>query len=127
MAFGMLYTGYLRKKIRDWKPCQLALYGMAGILLILGYGILLYQFTGNPLYFPQKLIPTKFSDFDFWTGQYKLIRSQLHQMRYLVPNPKDVQLEEELSNFGLNLLIMVILYLALIKRMITLYENREKE
>jgi hypothetical protein len=76
----------------------------------LGFGAILIQFTGNPFYIPEKLIPSKFSDFDFWTKQYKEFQQQLNQMRYLVPNQKDILLEHELTGLPLSDAIMLLLF-----------------
>ncbi len=80
------------------------------VLTLTGYGLLLYQFTGNPLYIPEKLIPTKWSDFDYWLKQYQILRDQIRQIRYLPPNPRDILLMDELTKLSLNITVMVILY-----------------
>lgn len=88
-------------------------YLLCGCILVLtvtGYGLLLYQFTGNPLYIPEKLVPTKWSDFDYWQNQYQVLRGQIRQIRYLTPNPRDILLMDELTKLSLNITVMVILY-----------------
>ena len=80
------------------------------VLTLTGYGLLLYQFTGNPLYIPEKLVPTKWSDFDYWLKQYQILRDQIRQIRYLAPNPRDILLMDELTKLSLNSTVMVILY-----------------
>lgn len=97
------------------KPLTFAFYGLIGALIILGYGILLHQATGNPFYFPEKLIPSKWSDFDYWVRQYNLIKEQILQMKYLPPNPRDIYLVEELTKVPYNFSIMAILYLLAYK------------
>ncbi len=86
------------------------LYGSLLILALTGYGLLLYQFTGNSLYIPEKLVPTKWSDFDHWLEQYQILRDQIRQIRYLTPNPRDILLTDELTKLSLNIAVMVILY-----------------
>lgn len=40
-------------------------------------------------YIPNRLIPTKWSDFSFWIGRYKEFQEQIKQMTYLLPSIKD--------------------------------------
>ncbi len=92
-------------------PKSFILYGSLVILIIIGYGILLYQFTGNPFYIPEKLIPTKWSDFDYWSKQFELIKNQIQQIRYLTPNPKDIFLVDEILKLCLNIFVIVVLHM----------------
>ncbi|WMJ89937.1 ABC transporter permease [Anaerocolumna sp. MB42-C2] len=84
-----------------------------GILLIIliGFGFILYRITGNPFFIPDKLIPSKWSDFDYWTEQSQLMKSRLLEIRYLVPNPKDVYLMDKISKVLLNVIILFHLYI----------------
>ncbi|WP_313134043.1 ABC transporter permease [Anaerocolumna sp.] len=41
------------------------------------------------LYIPERLIPTKWSDFSFWVERYKEFQNQIKQMAYLTPTIKD--------------------------------------
>lgn len=91
------------------------LYGSIILFIAAGYIFLLYRFTGNPVYMPEKLIPTKWSDFDYWPEQYEALKDLLRQIRYLAPNPRDLLLTEELSKLGLNFSVMVILYLYILQ------------
>lgn len=88
------------------------LYGGFCSILLLGFLMLLYQFAGAPFYLPEKMIPTKWSDFDHWEQQYKLIKNQIIQIRYLVPNPKDVLLVDELLKLPYQFCLEVVLYAA---------------
>lgn len=90
------------------------LYGSLLVLTMAGYGLLLYQFTGNPLYFPEKLIPTKWSDFDYWLKQSQILHDQVQQIRYLTPNPRDILLTDQLSKLGLTITLMMILYVYIL-------------
>lgn len=103
---------YFRKK-RKLSLKAFVLYASLIVMLLFGYGMVLYHFTGNPVYIPEKLIPTKWSDFDYWTGQYQNIKSQIQQIRYLNPNPKDIYLTEEVGRLPLTFFLMTILYLFL--------------
>jgi len=40
-------------------------------------------------YIPERLIPTKWSDFSFWVERYKEFQEQIKQMAYLTPTIKD--------------------------------------
>ena len=102
-----------------------------GILLIIlvGFGFILYRIAGNPFYIPDKLIPTKWSDFDYWTKQFQLMKSQLLEIRYLAPNPKDVYLMDKISKTLLNVIVMFHLYIfmyILILMEIPILNLREK-
>jgi hypothetical protein len=105
---------YFLKEKDKQKPGALLLYGSLIIILLIGYGLLLYHITGNPIYIPEKLIPTKWSDFDYWTRQFLLIKDKMQQMRYLIPNPKDVYLLNEISKLYLNVAGIAVLHMFII-------------
>ncbi len=92
------------------------LYILPGFLILAGFGLLVYQYTGNPLYLPDKIIPTKWSDFDYWTKLWKDIKNNIQQIRYLPPNSKDVFLADELLKLNLNCTQMITLYMFLFYR-----------
>ncbi len=95
-----------------------------GIFLMVGFGVILYQLTGNPFYFPEKLLPTKVSDFDYWNRQYQLLQEQLEQARYLPPNMKDIHLENELMKLPRDILIMLLIYLISVSQMRTALKEK---
>jgi hypothetical protein len=80
------------------------------LFLLIGLIYLLYQAVGIPFYIPEKLIPTKWSDFDHWENQYRLIKNQIRQIRYIPPNSRDVPLVDELMKLPYQFLLMIILY-----------------
>ena len=100
------------------------LYSIIAFLSIIGYGIMLYQYTGNPFYIPSKFMPTKLSDFNYWSGQIQGIREQLQQLQYIIPNPKDVFLINELLKLPLNIMIMFLLYLSFLIDLRFLQKNK---
>ncbi len=110
---NIIILRYLWKMRSGIRPYKLSLYTIIAIICMIGYGAILYQFTGNLFFIPSKSMPTKFSDFDFWRELSLKTREHLQQLRYMVPNAKDVFLEEELSKLPLNLAVMVLLYLLL--------------
>lgn len=103
------------------------LYQAISILLFAGYGSILYQCIGNPFYIPQKLIPTKFSDFNYWLKQYYQMKGQLVGLRYLQPNLKDVYFENAILKVPLNLILTIILYLAFLLQLKLFISSRNQE
>lgn len=108
-----LFMRYLWKRCRRLKPFYTILYCSIGLICSIGYGMLLYQYSGNPVYIPEKLIPTKFSDFGFFSELGRRLKEQLQQYRYLMPNPRDVFLEQRITGLGYNLIIILMLYISL--------------
>lgn len=124
LLLSLLAMKYIWRKRHELRPHIFILYSIIGILIIMGYGMLLYQLTGNPIYIPEKLIPTKFSDFDFWSNQWQEIQGQLQLMQYLLPNPKDILLKNELMKLVYNFMIMVVLHMAFLLQ-IGLFRRRK--
>jgi hypothetical protein len=114
---GVWFLLILWKKKQEIEQRNFFIYLILGLFLLLGYVTILYQLTGSPLYFPEKLLPTKFSDFDYWNRQYRLLMEQLRQARYLLPNEKDVYLENELIKLPRDMIIMLLFYLISIIQM----------
>lgn len=110
LLFNFWIVKALWRKKHELKLNKLIMYMAISILIIIGYGIILYQYTGSPIYISEKLIPTKCSDFGFWSRQYHSIKFQLQQMKYLVPNAKDTFLENEILKAPLTFVVMVILF-----------------
>lgn len=108
---------YLQHKTHGIKPGYLV-YGLIGLLVLTGYGIMMTGFAGSPIYFPEKLVPSKWSDFDYWSKQYANIKEQLLQMRLLAPNPKDILLTDELIKLPYRLVIQIILYAVLYLKLV---------
>ncbi len=113
-AYGIL--NYYKRNRGKLSLKTFVLYGSLIIFLLTGCGILLYQITGNPVYIPEKLVPTKWSDFDYWPQKYQSMKNQLRQIRYLIPNPKDVYLMDEISKIYHNIAIMITLHMLLFLR-----------
>jgi hypothetical protein len=116
-AVAQVVRFYIRKK-EEFKLPVFLLLGLFGIAAIVGYGVILTRFTASPFYFPEKLIPTKWSDFDYWSKQYENIKEQIVQMRLLSPNPKDILLEDELMKLPYRFIINAILYAALYLKLV---------
>lgn len=79
---------------------------------IIGYGSVLYQLAGAPVFISDKLLPTRFSDFEFWGEQYRLMKEQWRQVRFATPNLKDILLERRLVETPLTVAVMCLLYLV---------------
>lgn len=103
------YLWRIRSRV---KLGQYVIYSLSALLLVAGYGLLLYRFTGNPVYLPDKFLPSRFSDFDYWGRQFQSVKEQLTKLRYIMPNLKDVRIESELSKLSLNITLMIVLYIA---------------
>lgn len=88
------------------------------MVIVLGYTAGLYYYIGNPFYMPSQWIPTKWSDFDFWTAKWKEIKEQIQIVRYLVPNTKDVMLMDIFYQSLFGILCSILLILENIRRII---------
>jgi hypothetical protein len=73
-----------------WKRRNLPLQVLALILLLAVVWTALRWLMEFQLYIPERLIPTKWSDFTFWTEKYSAFQSQRREIAFLTPNPKDV-------------------------------------
>ena len=51
---------------------------------------LLLKITKFQLYLPSRIIPTKWSDFEFWINKYKDLKSSVEEITYLMPTVKNV-------------------------------------
>lgn len=105
----------LLRKIFLWKGSvdkDKFLYYLCFGVIIVGYGVLLYQTGGNPMYIPEKIIPTRWSDFDYWTRLFRSTEQQIEQIRFLPPSPRDLLLEEGLLTLKLRCTLLNILYIV---------------
>lgn len=104
---GSFYAGILDRlyKIPAWFLCFYMLYQILRVIwkrrtlplqvfiLLLGFlsvWMILKWLLGFQIYIPERLIPTKWSDFSFWIEKYKEFRNQIEQMTYLTPTIKDI-------------------------------------
>lgn len=98
-VFNSLY------KVPGWFLCFYVLYQILRAIwkrrtiplqvLILSLGfltvwIVLKRLLDFRISIPQYLIPTKWSDFSFWTGRYKELHNQIDQIAYQTPVIKDI-------------------------------------
>lgn len=88
------------------------------MMLVLGYTVGIYVYIGNPFYMPSEWIPTKWSDFDFWTAKWKELKEQIETIRYLVPNTKDVMLMDMFYQCLFGIILSSILILENVRRII---------
>jgi hypothetical protein len=73
-----------------WYRRSLPLQVLALVLLFIVVWTALRWLMEFQLYIPERLIPTKWSDFTFWTEKYRSFQNQRREITYLMPNPKDV-------------------------------------
>ncbi|MDF2543431.1 MAG: hypothetical protein K0S47_3149 [Herbinix sp.] len=118
---------FLWKRRRDVKSRTVVICGAAGMIGVLGYGILLYQYTGNPIYIPEKLIPTRFSDFDYWSAQLLRMKEQVKNIHYVLPNNRDILLEKVTIQTVPNAISLLLLYLTFLLSCRNLMHGRETE
>lgn len=63
---------------------------------------------------PERFLPTKWSDFEFWTRTYKTFIGQIEEIGYLLPVPKDMVLMKTLKGCFTSSLIATIFMFVLI-------------
>jgi hypothetical protein len=103
---------YVRHKKR-FTTLSFVLYGLAGLVMVIGYGIFLYNITGTPVYLPEKILPAKWSDFGNWEDFFGTVQNQVRQLGYLAPNSKDVFLKDEISKLLLNTAVLGAFYVLI--------------
>lgn len=91
---------------------------MIFIIFILIYILSIYYYIGNPFYIPAEWIPTKWSDFEFWTAKWEETIEQTEKIRYLVPNTKDVMLMDIFYKSLFGILSSIIMILESVRRML---------
>ena len=70
---------------------------LQAIVLILGIillGAALVWFMEFKLYLPQSLLPTKWSDFSFWSKNQESFLEWMNSITYLTPNEKDLMFQQ---------------------------------
>ena len=86
LGFYMLYQ--ILKVI--WRRRTLPLQAFVLLLGFLAVWMVLKWLLEFQIHIPERLIPTKWSDFSFWIEKYKEFRIQMGQMAYLTPTVKDI-------------------------------------
>lgn len=94
LGFCLLYDLLAALWKRRMLPCQV----LALVLLLVGLWPLLCWLMEFDFYIPQQLIPTKWSDFSFWSRKLYSIQEWRKEIAYLVPNYKDVLLQQYSRN-----------------------------
>ncbi|BCJ95396.1 hypothetical protein acsn021_29650 [Anaerocolumna cellulosilytica] len=116
--FYLLISWWLLKQVIAEKPrvkkTIFFVYLIITLLLLFSGAGLLYQLTGNPFYFSERYIPTKWSDFEFWKTKWMEFRGELLQIRYVIPNHKDVLLYDTFIKYVQIPVKIIMLYLLLI-------------
>lgn len=83
------------------------------VIIMISAGLLLYTLIGNPIYIPNKLIPTKWSDFTYWTERWKELNHQFMQMQYVQSNPKDLMLIRHIDRLSLWITLVLTNYILI--------------
>lgn len=125
LALSFAVMRFLWKKRSCFGTKNFTLYCIIILSMIIGYGLLLYSFVGSPAYIPGKFVPSKCSDFDYWSEQFKLIQKNLTQMQYLPPNARDVFLKNEILRLPLNFAILIVIDMAFLIK-IGLFQRDKK-
>ncbi len=73
-----------------WKRRTIPLQVAVLLVALISAWLLLKWLLGFQINLPERFIPTKWSDFSFWAGQYKELREQIGQTAYLTPTVKDI-------------------------------------
>lgn len=60
------------------------------IIIYIFFLYLLLKITKFQLYLPLRIIPTKWSDFEFWINRYKNLKNSIQDITYLMPTVKNV-------------------------------------
>jgi len=113
LIYCCLLKQVMAEKSRVCQPVFFLYFIMIHILLLLGAG-LLYQLTGNPLYFSERYIPTKWSDFEFFKTKWMEFKEELMQIRYVLPNHKDILLYDSFMEYRQIPVKIIMLFLLLI-------------
>jgi hypothetical protein len=90
LGFCLLYDLLAALWKRRRLPCQV----LALMFLLVALWPLLCWLMEFDFYIPQQLIPTKWSDFSFWSRKLASLREWRRDITYLAPNYKDVLLQQ---------------------------------
>ncbi len=75
-----------------WKRRNLPLQAVTLALLYLLAWVVVSWFMEFKIHIPERLIPTQWSDFSFWTEKFNALQHYMSDLDYLIPVPKDVLL-----------------------------------
>ena len=81
-----------------WKRRRIPFQVIALILVILCLWPLLSWMMEYEIYLPQQIIPTKWSDFSFWSRKYAAFQEWKKDMTYMIPSYKDVLLKQHIRS-----------------------------
>ncbi len=118
LLFWIFFLGFWKEKQLFWEKQKkvwiLGLGLLAGVILI-GLG-LKHEWIYFPFVWPERYIPSRWSDFSFWGQQWKDLKNLRQQLLYLHPCPKDVMLWERLRFLFWEVAIEVLLVVGWIKK-----------
>jgi hypothetical protein len=91
---AMLLIIYLARKVNTLKASRiLFVSGWVGIILL---SALLIKITNVHFYYSSSMLPTRWSDFDFWSNQWKQLRNTLGDKEGSIRYYKDMILERRM-------------------------------
>jgi hypothetical protein len=86
LGFCLIYDLFLVLWRRRTIPIQVIV--LLALILLLGF--LLSWLIGSRIMLPPQLIPTKWSDFSFWSRKANEIKEWGNSLNYIMPNDKDI-------------------------------------
>jgi hypothetical protein len=86
LSFYIMYQ--IMKQI--WKRRSIPLQAILLCCAYVALWFLLTWITDFKIHIPKQWIPTRWSDFDFWSRRYKEFHEQLTKLEYIMPIPKDI-------------------------------------
>lgn len=75
---------------------------------------LLLKITKFQLYLPSRIIPTKWSDFEFWINKYKDFQSSIEDITYLMPTIRNVIAMKYIKRSVVCTIFSIIVFLKII-------------
>lgn len=111
LAFYLIIKtiNFMIKNIKGFKTENI-IYVIGSILFI----VICIYVTKFKLYYPLRLIPSKWSDFQFWSDKYNEFKNLINDFKYAYPYPKDIMMIEYLKKniiFSIISIINIIFFL----------------
>ncbi len=110
---ALFIIGIFIIRVNSWKASPILFFG--GCLMVIILGIIMTKLTDFHLYYPNSLIPNRWSDFDFWVRQWKEMMSSLKERSEMIQYGKEIMLRKRYLNVVGGVVIAVIVEGFLIK------------
>lgn len=75
---------------------------------------ILLKITKFQIYLPSRIIPTKWSDFEFWINKYKDFQSSIQDITYLMPTIRNVTAMKYIKRSVVCTILSIIVFLKII-------------